>query len=135
MIDFTTLVTGSQLLAHLWGDYILQTDTMAKRKTTSLPIALLHALFYGLPFLFLRPTLAAWAVLVGSHAVIDRYRLARYLVWGKEWLTAPLERPKPLSECPTGYPKDKPDFLATWLLILADNTLHITLNALALRLL
>lgn len=121
-----------QLLAHLWGDYVLQTDAMAERKTSDRRVALLHAVVYGLPFLLLRPSLGAWLVIVLTHAAIDRYRVARYLVWAKEWLTYPMRRPRPLAECPMGYDPDKPPFLAVWLLIIADNTLHLTINALAL---
>jgi hypothetical protein len=32
----------------------------------------------------------------------------------------------------TGYHKDKPPWMAVWLLIIADNTLHLLCNGLAL---
>lgn len=124
-------VSADQLLAHLVGDYVLQSDWMATQKTKRLAVALVHALCYSLPFLAFRPSLAAWLVIVGTHALIDRFRLARYVVWAKEWLSP--VRPPPLAECPTGYPADKPVWLATWLLILTDNTLHIAINGAALR--
>lgn len=125
------MISADQILAHLVGDYVLQSDWMASQKTKRLTIAIVHAIAYSLPFLALRPSLAAWLMIVGTHAIIDRWRLARYVVWAKEWL-APT-RPPPLAECPTGYPADKPVWLATWLLILADNTLHLALNSIALR--
>ena len=125
------MISGDQLLAPLVGDYLLQSDWMATEKTRRLAVALVHALCYSLPFLLLRPSLAAWAVIVGTHAVIDRWRLARYVVWAKEWLS--LRRPQPLADCPSGYPADKPLWLSTWLLILADNTLHGAINGAALR--
>lgn len=125
------MITGDQLLAHLAGDYLLQSDWMAAEKTKRLSVAAVHALCYSLPFLLLRPSLAAWAVIVATHAIIDRWRLARFVVWAKEWLSP--RRPPPLTDCPTGYAADKPPWLAVWLLILADNTLHITINGLALR--
>jgi hypothetical protein len=34
---------------------------------------------------------------------------------------------------PTGYAPDVPPFLAVWLLIAADNTLHLAINYAALR--
>lgn len=73
-----------ELLAHLVGDYVLQNHAMATRKTSSWAWALLHAVFYGLPFLLLTTDWRALAVIVGTHAVIDRLRLARYWVefWG-----------------------------------------------------
>lgn len=125
------MITADQLLAHAVGDYVLQSDFMAREKTKRLTVALVHAFFYALPFLALRPSLAAWAVIVGTHAVIDRWRLARVVVWAKEWLSP--VRPPPLAECPTGYAADKPAWLATWLLIIADNTLHVAINGAALR--
>ena len=72
------------LLAHLVGDYVLQNHAMATRKTSSWPWALLHAAFYTLPFLLLTQDWRALAIIGGTHAVIDRYRLARYWVnfWG-----------------------------------------------------
>lgn len=33
----------------------------------------------------------------------------------------------------TGYPPDRPAWLAVWLLIIADNILHVVINGLALR--
>lgn len=33
----------------------------------------------------------------------------------------------------TGYHKDKPEYLAVWLLIITDNTLHLVFNYVALR--
>lgn len=125
------MILADQLLAHMVGDYVLQSDWMATRKTSRLAVALVHALAYSLPFLFLRPSLAAWVVIVATHAVIDRWRLARHVVWAKEWL-APT-RPPPLADCPTGYPDDKPAWLAVWLLIIADNAMHIAINGAALR--
>jgi len=43
-------------------------------------------------------------------------------------------RNHPWHECSgTGYHKDRPAFLAVWLMIIADNTLHLICNALAFR--
>ncbi len=125
------MITADQLLAHALGDYVLQSDWMAREKTSRIVVALVHAVCYSLPFLALRPSLAAWAAIVATHAVIDRWRLARFVVWGKEWL-APT-RPPPFVDCPTGYPADKPPWLAVWLLIIADNAMHVAINGAALR--
>ena len=83
-----------QLLAHLVGDYIFQTDKMARLKTGSWLWAIMHGLTYSLPFMLFRPSLAALAVIAGSHILIDRFRLARFeqamptyrLAW---WLAEP----------------------------------------------
>jgi len=126
-------VTGDQLLAHVVGDYVLQSDWMAGEKRRRTVAALVHALTYGIPFLLLRPSLLAFAVIVGSHLLIDRFGLARYLVWTKNQV-GPREFRRPWSECSvTGYPAERPAWMAVWLLIIADNALHVAINAAALR--
>jgi hypothetical protein len=147
------LVTGDQLLAHLIGDYVLQSDWMASRKRAEVSAAVVHAWAYALPFLFLRPSIWAWFIIVVTHVYVDHFGVARYVVWAKNFLAPPwLEerrfigtrgggtvirrwrRNLPWAECQqTGYPPDRPVWLATWLTIVADNVLHIVLNGLALR--
>lgn len=122
-----------QLIAHLIGDYALQTDHMADRKTKSLGVALMHACSYTLPFLFLGPSFLALCAIIVTHAVIDRWRLARYIVWVKNQL-APQAYRYPLKKAAWhGYQDGKPDWLSGWLYILADNTLHLLINYAALR--
>lgn len=124
------MITADQILCHLIGDYVLQSDWMANEKTKRHLAAWIHAACYSLPFLFLRPSLVAWIAMVVTHALIDRYRLARYVVWLKNWLGPN----RPWSECAgTGYPSDRPAWLAVWLLIIADNVIHLLVNGLALR--
>lgn len=140
-------ISADQLLAHAIGDYLLQSHWMATEKTKASRAALLHVLAYSMPFLFFMPSTAAWLFIVGTHFVIDRWRLARYVVWLKN-LMAPSEleedeegeRPPtekwrlPWKDCSkTGYPSDTPPWLATWLLIFADNILHLICNGIALK--
>lgn len=121
------------LLAHLVGDYILQSDWMANEKTKRWFPAWAHAVTYGLPFLFVTQSLAALAVIVVTHAVIDHYRLARHVVWVKNF-AAPKSYWHPWSECSgTGYHKDRPPWMAVWLMIIADNTIHLLINVAAVR--
>lgn len=120
-----------QILLHLVGDYLTQTNWMATEKTKRSLAAALHAIVYSLPFLLLSPSVAAFAVIVLTHFLIDRYRLARYVVFAKNWITSPSMR---WADCEaTGYHKDTPPWLAFWLLIIADNTLHLCINYAALR--
>lgn len=169
----------TQLLLHLIGDYLTQSDWMATRKTQQHLPAFCHALVYSLPFWLLRPSLTAWLVIFATHFFIDRYRLARYVVWAKNFMSPPVwwkqlrngswssasnqeaaqwrawidhgitgEMPPefkgsltfkrcrmlPFKECSaTGYPPDRPVWLAVWLLIIADNCLHLSINYSALR--
>ena len=80
------------LLAHLWGDYVLQSDWMANVKTKASVPALAHALTYTLcysPLLFLTSAdkgLMALGVIGVTHFFIDRFRLARYVCWAKNFL-------------------------------------------------
>lgn len=127
------MITAGQLVAHAVGDYLFQSDWMAARKTVRFTVALLHAATYALPFLVLSPSPAALAVIVLSHAVIDRWRLARFVVWAKNQ-AAPSEFRRPWTDCAsTGYSSDKPPWLSVWLLIIADNTLHVVINGVALE--
>ena len=128
----TPLITADQILLHLIGDYLLQSDWMAHNKTRDHFPAAMHALAYSLPFQFLlTPSVAAMAVIAGTHFFIDRYRLARYVVWLKNCMAPWIV---PWAACSTtGYPPDKPTWMAVWLLIIADNILHLVVNGLALK--
>jgi hypothetical protein len=120
------------LLAHAAGDYLLQSHWMATEKTQRWWPALVHALTYGVPFLFLVPSVWAWLAIVGTHAVIDRYRLARHVVWLKNQLAPRRYRPA-FAESSTGYAAGTPVWLATWLLVIVDNAIHVTINLLAVK--
>lgn len=120
-----------QLLLHLIGDYVTQTDWMANEKTKQTKAAVVHALVYSLPFLLLSPSVAAFLVICISHGIIDRFRLARYVIFAKNWIT---NRSLKWEDCKgTGYPSAVPPWMSVWLMIIADNTLHLTINYTALR--
>lgn len=158
------------LICHLVGDYLLQSDWMAQEKRRSNLAATVHVVTYTLPFLLLSPSSAAIGVIVGTHLLIDRFGLARYVVWAKNLLAprtmpwcdycaetargipsseAIARRPGAIDLCcgsmrrvrtppwractATGYAPEKPEFLAVWLTIIADNTLHLVCNYAALR--
>ena len=173
------MITADQIVAHLVGDYILQSDYCADRKTSKNLPALVHALTYTLcfiPFVLALdgPKAAiALSVIGGTHFLIDRFRLARYVVYAKNFL-APRYTVIPSDDCDvksalkatehddtvsvefkrselgdidesslvmkkhwwynwdeckgTGYHKARPQWLAVWLLIIADNTMHIIIN-------
>lgn len=139
---------------------------MANEKTKRSAAAAIHAVVYSFPFLFLTRSPVALLLIAGTHFVIDRFRLARYVVWAKNFLaprvltvmpegtSTPAQcqncvhcgpaycrvfkgkrvRNHPWAECSgTGYHKDRPAFLAVWLLIIADNAMHVLLNGLAIR--
>lgn len=155
------MITADQIAVHLVGDYLTQSDWMAQGKTKHWWPALCHAFVYSLGFLVLSPSWHAWAVIFTTHYFIDRYRLARYLVWGKNWLgarrwwslagetwtVADVEPSRlqqvtglwwhaptpPLRFCPTGYPPTTPVWLSMWLMVIGDNVVHILVNGAAMR--
>lgn len=167
-ISDLVMFTVDSLIAHAVGDYLLQSHWMATEKVKRASAAAVHAVCYTLPFLFLTRSPAAFGVICGTHFVIDRWRLARYVCWAKNFLspfhpdggasvgfpawfrahpTARRLRPKPggyrfalysvnppWPECSTtGYPPDTPVWLSVWLLIIADNIMHVLINGAALR--
>jgi hypothetical protein len=142
-----------QLILHLFGDYVTQSDWMANGKTSKYWPAFVHATVYSLPFMLLGPSLTAFLVIGLTHFLIDRYRLAKYVCYAKNFL-APLDatcnmrfktmeegaavwsirKPYRWANCSTtGYPSEIPVWLATWLMIIVDNTMHLTINYLALK--
>lgn len=161
------MITADQILCHLVGDYLLQSDWQALEKVKKSTACLVHAICYTLPFLFLTHSWKSLLIIAGTHFIIDRWRLARYVCWVKNYLAPKwIEGPKvetkepnviagyangtsevleygwktrmlrnyPWSECSaTGYHKDRPVWLSVWLLIIADNTMHLICNGLALR--
>lgn len=139
---------GQIVLAHLVGDYLLQSDWMATEKTKRWWPAILHGVLYTLPFVLITQSWQALAVISSTHVVIDRFRLARHIGWLKNWM-APIRVRRaseggahvefesynpPWDECrATGYPKTKPAWMAVWLMIIADNTIHLLVNVAAVR--
>ena len=128
----------TQLILHLLGDYVFQSDWMAQNKTKSTEAAFWHATVYSLPFLFIA-SWPAWLVIWSTHLLIDRFRLARFVVMAKNIIGDPgfwqsrncdiREHLIPRYQTATGYPLDTPPWLAVWLMIAADNTIHLAINA------
>lgn len=137
------MFTANQLVAHAVGDYIMQSDWMAGNKTWKNSAAAIHAATYTIPFLFITQSLTALLIIFGSHYIVDRYSLARYLVYVKNgpWYRGLHwdEKGKyqgyhwALKELTvTGYPPHRPIWLAFWLTVIADNIIHVFCNALAI---
>lgn len=125
------MITADQLVAHAVGDYILQSDWMATEKTKQNVAAAAHAFTYTLPFLFITRSPAALATIMGTHFVIDRWRLARYVVWLKNRMGP---NDDPWEECvATGFHESRPVWLTVWLLIITDNVIHVMINGIAIR--
>jgi Protein of unknown function (DUF3307) len=125
------VITADQLLLHVIGDYVTQSEWMATEKTKRSLAALVHVMTYTLPFLLFTTSPVVLAVIAGTHFVIDRWRLARFVCWAKN---RPWPGHLPWTECrATGYPPATPAWLATWLMIIVDNTMHVAINGASLR--
>jgi len=95
------------IFAHLIGDFLLQTDFMAKEKKNSLGMAMIHGLFYMIPFLFVGIHPVGLGLIFLQHVVQDH---SNFVIWfmqikGSKQFTLP-----PMSP---------------WSIIVTDNILHI----------
>jgi len=120
-----------QILAHLFGDYVLQSSHMALHKTRRGSVAILHATLYTIPFLLITLSPPALATILGTHALIDRYRLARYISRARNMLGDPAHWQR--YRTANGYPVATPVWLSAWLEIVIDNTLHLTINYFSIK--
>lgn len=119
-----------ETLAHLVGDYVLQSHWMAKAKTSQALPAAIHAATYTACFVPLTRDWRRLAVIGGTHYLIDRYRLARHVAWAKNQVGPKNWRPEHTA---TGFSETDPDWLKFWLMIITDNTMHLLINHLALN--
>lgn len=69
------------LLAHMFGDYVLQNRWMALNKTSNNTVCVLHCMIYTIMcklFLFNYLTLFELCIIFTTHFLMDRFRLAKY---------------------------------------------------------
>jgi len=120
-------------VAHMLGDYVVQSDWMAAEKTNHNWPAAAHALSYAACFVPLTRSLKALAVIGGTHYLIDRYRLAQYIAWAKNQI-APAHHRYRFDQAapPTGY-RPKVYGQHTLLMVATDNAIHMAINEYALR--
>jgi hypothetical protein len=115
-----------QLLAHMWGDYMLQTTWMADNKVKNTLIGYIacfvHCVFYTLPFLFITQNPSQLILIFSTHYPIDKFRLAKYV-----------NQIKNQAFTNTGLPDSVPPYIAVWLLFIVDNIIHVTINYSILR--
>ena len=122
------------LLAHLIGDYLFQTQWMADNKTSRWSPAIWHGITYTIPFLVITLSIPALLVICLTHIIIDRFRLAKYVVWFKNQLVPVKDRygwDSETNDKVSGYPKRVPAWMSVWLMIIADNTLHLIIGVIA----
>lgn len=133
-----------QLLLHLLGDYILQSDVMAinKKKNTvkGYLYCTLHSILYALPFLIITNYLAVILIAV-THFVIDKTNIISYFLAFRNNVKrhnsimevdregireVVLDKHYDISNF--GFNKDRPFAISIWLNIITDNTVHLIIN-------
>lgn len=136
-----------QLLIHLWADYVCQSSWMAVNKSKATWPCFVHVLIYTACFLVLTTSWKALLVIGLTHFLIDRFSLAKYVIYLKEQILNPEDWCWPWKYCrATGYfdqietiqgtkvsTQARPLFISVWLYIITDNLFHLTINYLALK--
>lgn len=141
-----------QILAHIFGDYILQSDWMAMNKSKRSIPCLVHVLIYTSVFLIFTTSWKALLVIGGVHFILDRFPIIiRRLIWMKNHVNPSIDYPLFRWCDSTGYYDDSPYntsttnapstygitkrhfFITIWLYIITDNFLHLLTNYLALK--
>lgn len=115
-----------RLIAHLVGDYCVQSDWMAAAKVLGSPYdrraaALAHAALYTTCFVPFTRNPLRLALIGVTHGVLDRYRPLPLLINWKDRLLSP-----------SGWPATPSEDVPFWLHVLVDNTIHLAINELAL---
>jgi len=103
-----------QILCHLMGDYLLQTDYQATNKTKNNWAAISHCVSYTMCFLLLTNNFYHLALIFITHYLIDRYNLV------KSWSDSKFG---PLT----------PDYIKFFVGVVRDNTAHLLINYLILE--
>ena len=107
------------MIAHLLGDYYLQSEHLAATKTSQTGAFLLHAFLYALPFglswFIVRPFWPVLVIITGGHALVDLLKIR---------LSNRVEKVK-------GGRPQKDALRSKSILFLADQLLHVAIILLA----
>jgi len=131
-----------QLLVHLLGDYWLQSDVLALNKHKNSLCCFVHVIIYTACFLILTQNWLALLVIGGTHFLIDRFSLAKYLIWAKNhispcgyapWRACDLTGYYDSEAYSTSLYERRPIWITVWLYIISDNSLHLACNYFALK--
>ena len=141
-----------QLLIHLFGDFVLQTDKQAlnKKKNTyyGFRMCLTHCAIYTFPFILLTQSLTALVVIFSTHFVIDKTNIVAYFIAIKNGTRAYYRSKVPIllrsskteEDLSTyydisnfGFNVERPFAISIWLMIITDNTIHLIINYFAIK--
>lgn len=137
-----------QLLTHIFGDYILQSDWQATNKSKRTIPCLVHVLLYTSCFLLLTNNCITLLIIGSTHFILDRFPIIiRRLIWFKNHI-GPGFKFVPFNLCKiTGYydhygsPSNiningyslRDNHITIWLYIITDNFIHLTINYFAIK--
>lgn len=146
-----------QLLVHIFGDYVMQSDWMALNKSKKTFPCLVHVLIYTACFLILTTSWKALLVIGLTHFLLDRFHTPmKRFIWLRGHLNPKFDYPV-YGKCnTTGYYDDSPFNsvhvnnpsgdgsteryhkprlfgISIWLYIIHDNWLHLVINYFALK--
>lgn len=120
-----------QLLLHLFGDYFTQNDWMATNKGTFSVLGwftcILHCLLYSIAFGLYYHNLSIFLLVFGTHFLIDKFSLARYVTklvnwnWERDWGGDHYSHD-------LGFDENRPAYITIWIHIIRDNSLHVACN-------
>ena len=65
------------LMAHCFGDYVLQTAYIAEGKQTNPWLLFVHCVLYAVPFLLLFRNYNIIAVLILTHVIVDTLKVKK----------------------------------------------------------
>jgi len=116
-----------QLILHLLGDYVFQNGWMADNKTKKWLPAIVHGVVYSIPFLIFFG-IGPFIPICLTHILIDRFRLIKYILKVREWNFTNEFGFKTEGEGAL------PPFMWIWLMIIADNTIHLLINYVSIHL-
>lgn len=124
------------IFAHVIGDYIIQTDWMANEKTNRWLPAIIHGITYTIPYMLITQNIWALLIIGGTHIVLDHYRVAKYVVWIKNFMS-PRKYWYSWAEAKenNGFPAKTPAHISFWIMVIVDNTIHLAINFAAILLL
>jgi hypothetical protein len=115
----------SQLILHLFGDFIIQNDWMAlnkkKKGFKGFSACFIHCLLYALPFLLIAGYVQVFFIFI-THYVIDRYNVVTWF----------LSKRNGVDMSNYGFSSNRPEYISVWLNIITDNTFHLMCNYLIL---
>ncbi len=125
------------ILAHLIGDYGLQSDWMVLNKQKRAGVCALHAMLYTIPFYFLcfplgvlnGAILFKLSLIYVTHAIIDHYSLAKYFIRARNHVFSESDFRPDAELCEfTGMSASRPEGIRWIVYTITDNMFHLIIN-------